>query len=206
VKRLFLIRHGVTQWNQEKRLQGHCDVPLGREGAKDALAAAAVLRKVGATSSCLLSSDLKRASKCANVIGDALGWEVVTSPTLREVDFGEFSGRCIQDVLSDRKIEVALDFLTPSFRWKGGESFQEAYARARLAIRRALRDFESRDIVVVSHGIIIQLLISGILFETPRFAGRFVVSAGSVSCIEFALGKPPVLCFSNWMSRLKEQI
>lgn len=87
---LILVRHGETDWNLARRLQGHADIPLNDTGRAQARAAARVL--VGFRPVRLWSSDLVRARQTAEEIGAATGLVVECDPRLREYDVGRRSG------------------------------------------------------------------------------------------------------------------
>ena len=88
---LLLVRHGETDWNAERRWQGHADVPLnarGREQAK-ALAETLAADRIDA----IYTSDLSRARDTAEIVAARLGIEAVADPALREIDVGSREGR-----------------------------------------------------------------------------------------------------------------
>lgn len=92
-RRIVLWRHGQTQWNKERRFQGHLDVPLtevGVEQAKDAARILALLKP-----QLLLASDLTRARATAESLAALIGLEVVIDERLRETNVGEWSGKTI---------------------------------------------------------------------------------------------------------------
>ena len=88
--RIYLVRHGETAWNQDKRYQGQTDIPLTEKGREQAQRAAERLAGVGA--SFLISSDLSRALDTAAVIGQRLGLSVISCPLWRERNYGRWGG------------------------------------------------------------------------------------------------------------------
>src|SRR5215210_3952847 len=86
---VYLVRHGLTAWNVEKRFQGHLDVPLSEEGLGQAEAVGRWLAGQSAFFTALYSSDLARASQTAQVIGRHLYLEPRLAPSLREIHCGE---------------------------------------------------------------------------------------------------------------------
>ena len=90
---LGLIRHGVTDWNQARRMQGQTDIPLNAEGERQAQALGERLKNEPLHWDAIYSSDLIRASTTAEYIRIALGLkEVRTNPLLRERKFGAAEG------------------------------------------------------------------------------------------------------------------
>lgn len=88
--RLCLVRHGETDWNAERRIQGQNNTPLNEVGIAQAAAAA---RALSATRfPAIYSSDLLRAQHTADVIAAAQHTQVVTKASLRERHYGIFQG------------------------------------------------------------------------------------------------------------------
>ena len=88
--RILLVRHGETDWNASGRIQGHSDTPLNAAGRQQAQRAAQRLAPEPVRA--LYSSDLARAFETATIIGEPLGLTVVTSPRLRERQYGAWEG------------------------------------------------------------------------------------------------------------------
>src|SRR5438874_12863025 len=82
---IYLVRHGLTEWNRERRFQGHLDVPLSVEGRAQAHRLAAWLARQPVSFTALYSSDLARAAETATTIGHTLGLHPRLSPALREI-------------------------------------------------------------------------------------------------------------------------
>jgi broad specificity phosphatase PhoE len=90
VTTLLLVRHGETDWNAERRWQGHADVPLNARGRAQAEALAEQL--TGERIDAIYSSDLSRARDTAAAVGARLDVPVVSDPDLREIDVGAVEG------------------------------------------------------------------------------------------------------------------
>ena len=84
---VYLVRHGETQWNAERRIQGQSDSPLTEKGVQQAWQVAERARTLGITH--VISSDLGRTQQTARIIADACGCDVTLEPRLRELDMGE---------------------------------------------------------------------------------------------------------------------
>jgi probable phosphoglycerate mutase len=88
--RLCLVRHGETDWNAQKRIQGQIDIPLNARGRAQAAATAAGL--AGQRFDAVYSSDLARAWQTAQPIAAALGLPLYAAPGLRERHYGRMQG------------------------------------------------------------------------------------------------------------------
>jgi broad specificity phosphatase PhoE len=139
--RIILARHGETDWNRERRWQGHSDRPLNDTGREQALALADEL--AGQPISAVYSSDLVRAHETARIVAERLGLDVVTVPGLRERRFGSWEG------LQDTDVER---------RFPGVRGAPDAEARDEMT-RRVLDSLaaiaagnQGRTVLVVAHG------------------------------------------------------
>ena len=89
---LGLIRHGETDWNRERRIQGQRDIPLNDEGRRQAQSLALHLDSDDVGWNALYSSELARARETAKIVGYRLGLPVTVDKRLRERDFGLLEG------------------------------------------------------------------------------------------------------------------
>ena len=146
--RILLARHGETDWNRIGRWQGQADPPLNDDGQAQAAELAEQL--VGDGIAAIYSSDLRRASETADVIGARLGLEVVLDRGLREIDVGSWSGLT--------RAEVEERFPEGFARWQGGEighdgeTSEELTERVVATVERIAAAHEGETVLVVTHG------------------------------------------------------
>lgn len=185
--RLCLIRHGETDWNVEKRLQGHLDVPLNAKGRHQAGAAARFL--AGEHFAAIYSSDSGRALDTAQEIGQVLGRAVEVMPDLRERHFGCFQGltqeeaRRMNPEAYGRYRAREKDFEIP-----GGESLGRFAARITGALTEAARAHPGLAVLVVTHGGVLDIayrLATGKPLSEPR---DFTISNATLNWIAFEAG------------------
>lgn len=140
---LLLVRHGETDWNRDRRVQGHTDVPLNDEGRRQARALSATL--AGQAVAAVYSSDLARASETATIIAEPYGLEVTKVAALREKHFGTWEG------LSD--VEVLTRYPDAHVTgWGDGESTDDMAARVLHAVQEIGAEHPGEAVVVVTHG------------------------------------------------------
>jgi len=159
---LTLVRHGETDWNRDRRIQGSTDVPLNDTGRAQAQEAAALLREQLDTSSVppiVVSSDLSRARETAQIIAAELELPAPrTYPALRERAYGEAEG-----------VE-ASEFIRRWGDWHsaeipGAEPWPHLRERGLRALAQVVRDARrttapaSASVVVVTHGALIRELL-----------------------------------------------
>ena len=153
VRRLVLLRHGRTQWNAQRRFQGHADPPLddvGRAQAHEVAPIIAALRP-----SVLISSSALRAVQTAEIVAAATGLPLTTDARLRERGLGHWEGLTLDEV--DRRFpdEYAEWTAGGDVVRRGGESRDQVAERARAAIA----ELPAVPIaVVVTHGATAQTL------------------------------------------------
>ncbi|MCE7480633.1 histidine phosphatase family protein [Microbacterium profundi] len=181
---ITLVRHGQTDWNLDRRIQGSTDIPLNETGRGHARAAAALL--AGTTHHAIYASPLVRARETAQIIAGAIGLaqpELVSD--LREREFGEAEGMLVADYI-DRYGDWHAD--VPK-----AENFDQVAERALAALdvislasrRRSAPTAES--VIVVAHGGVIRALLDHASGGTMPPAGAPLAN-GSVHRFEAAPG------------------
>lgn len=179
MKRVLLVRHGESEWNAARRLQGQADIDLSAAGEQQAAALADTVRRLAPDS--VLTSDLLRARRTASLLGYD---DAVLEPRLREVDVGEWTGRSIAEI-------VAADPDAYS-AWRAGEQapprgelWSDFVARTVATLAPAM---ETADrLLVVCHGGVIRALLQSLLGLEPR---RIVpVGPGSLSILALKPGE-----------------
>ncbi len=146
---LLLARHGETDWNGERRWQGHSDQPLNDTGRSQAAELAASL--AGAQVAAIYSSDLARARETAEIVAERLGLPVVVDAGLREVDVGNWSG-LTHDEIPQLHPEGFARWQDGGHGWEGGESYDELGVRAVATLLRLAERHHGETVLVVAHG------------------------------------------------------
>jgi broad specificity phosphatase PhoE len=140
---ILLVRHGETDWNAERRVQGKTDRPLNETGRDQAQALAQQL--AGVPLAAVYSSDLGRALETARTVADARKLQVTPLRELRERDFGTWEGLTDVEIL-ERYPEARTG------SWGDAETRDELEARVLAAIRRISEDHPGETVLVVAHG------------------------------------------------------
>jgi 2,3-bisphosphoglycerate-dependent phosphoglycerate mutase len=156
--RPLLVRHGESTWNRSGRVQGQTAHPrLTRRGRAQARALAATLVPLEVTR--ILTSDLRRATQTAAVLGRAVGITPEPTPLLRERHWGAWQGR------SRRAAEEEARTLAPHERLAGGESVCDVRERVERLLRQL--GHQIGVVVLVTHGDVIASLLGS---EVPSNA------------------------------------
>ena len=160
--KIYLIRHGETEWNKIGKLQGSSDIQLLPEGIKQAhmLADHAPFHAVDA----IYSSDLSRAVMTAEILAEKFNLPVIKERGLRETSFGDWEGRFLSDLAKENPKGFEYFFTKPDkVQPPNGETFLQSQARIMNALDEIIADNEGRNIIVVSHGAAIRLIICAAL-------------------------------------------
>lgn len=147
----MLWRHGRTAWNADGRMQGQADVALDAVGRGEAVAAAPLLAALRPDA--LVTSDLLRARRTAEVLAGLTGLPLQVDPGLREVDLGRWSGLTGEEARARHPEEYAAWLTGEDVRRGGGETLVEAAARARSVLDPLVAALPERGLAVaVTHG------------------------------------------------------
>jgi broad specificity phosphatase PhoE len=190
--RILMIRHGETDWNVTRTIQGWKGTGLNAMGRKQARLTAARVKGMGLKIDALLVSDLLRAVQTAQ----AFKRPMRKLKNWRERNFGEWEGQSIEEVLAACKLgpQARRDpFL--AFEPKGGETMRVFAARMERAIAAVERDYAGKTVAVVTHGgpmRIAACLAAGIPPKKYFLLGRpgnsslsMIQSQGGVRWLEF---------------------
>ena len=188
VARLVLIRHGESTWNREHRVQGQLDPPLSEEGRRQAelLAPRLARRHFEA----LYASDLARAMETAAPIEAATGLPIRPVSELREIFLGEWEGLQTEAISSRYPEAWAAWSLEPS--WDvvpGGEGAAAFQERVEAALDAIFESHPEGDVLVVSHGGVIQIALHRVAGRPSHGLFPFRISNASISVIERREGR-----------------
>ena len=156
--KFIITRHGQTEWNVEKRMQGQANSPLTELGRQQADALRQ--RLSGTDFAAVYCSSLQRAIDTAEIICNGKDNTIVTLDSLMEIAIGSWSGMLLTEV------EEAYPEQSHNF-WKnpdayvpmpGGETYQQLRDRAGKTLLELAKKHRNQTVLVVSHGIVLKLL------------------------------------------------
>ncbi|MBQ8527987.1 MAG: histidine phosphatase family protein [Lachnospiraceae bacterium] len=151
---LYVIRHGETEWNKVKRLQGQTDIPLAEEGIRLARETGEGMKHL--PMDLVISSPLTRAVQTAQLLTEGRDIPILTDERIIEISFGDWEGECILDseVLPQdfRKLfyEDPLRCMCPP----GGETFDQVRKRTGVFYQSLLENpsYKDKHILISTHG------------------------------------------------------
>lgn len=192
--RVVLIRHGETDWNRDRRIQGQTDTPLSALGRRQALAIGQRLKRERFTA--IYASDLQRAWDTAQAIGQATLAERSDAPQpvadrrLREMDFGEWEGKTSAEIAASHpEAHARSKHRDADFRIPGGESFRDLYERTVDAVTSLVDAHPGGTLCVVAHGGILDMMYRhthAIALDQPRV---FSLYNAAYNCLEHEGGR-----------------
>lgn len=175
---LWLVRHGLTDWNSEKRYQGQNQTPLNELGRAQARALGQKLATI--QPAVVFSSDLPRALETARI---AIRGPIVSDARLREPDYGQFQGCTYGE----------MEALTPTVyrRWQADRSVPPPDGEPVTAVLERIRDFVAQlrstypqqQVIAVSHGELIALMLAELSGCDPAQFRQFTPDNASVTTV-----------------------
>lgn len=195
--RLYLVRHGETEWNRSLRYQGHRDIPLSEEGRAQAQRIAERLstEKFDAA----YASDLSRALETARAItAHHAGLDIKIMPELKETNFGLWEGLTYPEI--DKQFHEVMSGWRSNpkdTKIPGGESLGEVAERCWAGLRRIIGENPDRNVLVVAHGGIIRIAVATVLGMNLNDYWKIKQDNVSLNIIEYYNNKRAILCLLN---------
>lgn len=188
--RLLLVRHGQSEWNAARRLQGQADIALSGLGTRQADALRSVIEGIGPCRT--VASDLERVAETARRIGAKAPR---FTDALREIDVGDWTGRAIEDIRVEDEAAY-LGWRAGTSAPSGGEVWADFVDRVTSVIEQERRD-PCQNLLVVCHGGVIRAILQRYVGLDP--AHIIPVAPASLSAFRLGNCKPPRLELFNYL-------
>lgn len=175
----YIVRHGQTDWNVKKLMQGQTDIALNAQGESEARQLAGKLKDVPFHGA--YSSDLLRAKRTAELIALEKNIIVKTTEALRERRFGRFEGRSYSDYRNElkdllEKFEQLGEEEKVKYKpEKDIESDEEVISRFTTFLREIAVAYTSKTVLMVTHGSMIRALLIHMGFTTYKDIDTYVI-------------------------------
>lgn len=175
--KIYLIRHGQTDWNLEGRFQGREDIALNEYGIKQAIECGEAFE--GEHIKAIVTSPLIRARKTAKIIADMIGVEqVIVDEAITERDFKKVSGMTPQE----------REAFYASGEKDDKEPWDDLYKRMIASIKRYANKFNPHDIIMVSHGASINSVLS-VISNGYTGTGKLFLKNACINILEYKDGQ-----------------
>lgn len=183
---IYLIRHGETDWNLARRIQGSTDIPLNETGRIQARATGQLLSR--RSWDAVVSSPLSRACETASIIASQVGLE---GPTVLEAvverNYGAAEG------LSDTELDARFPGDTPV---PGRETRAEVASRVLPALMRLAEAYPGQAVIVVSHGGVIRTVLNEVGPEDSPHRTSTIPN-GSIHSFQYIEGELVLVAFDD---------
>ncbi len=194
---LYMIRHGETDKNKQKLLQGRTDVPLNEYGRDLARITALALQEV--SFDVIFSSPLQRARETAELMRLSRKIPILIDERIQEISFGDYEGHCFKGENYDLPDPDFNLFFTAPEKYStppNGESFAEILERTGTFLRELMDNEEYQDkcILISTHGCALKALFSNLTgCALKDFWGEGVYKNCGVAIVEIKDGKIHVI-------------
>ena len=189
---IYLIRHGETDYNKSRRIQGQCDIELNNCGRELAKITAQALKDV--PFDLVFTSPLKRAKETAEIIVGDRQIPVIEDVRIREISFGEYEGLCCDPRNYNIPDKDFLNFFNDTVHYHvppKGESLKQVIDRTENFFKELVgkEEFADKTILVSTHGCALKAMLASIN-HTPiaQFWGEGVHKNYAVTRIEVKAG------------------
>lgn len=156
---IYLTRHGETEWNIEKRLQGRGDSPLTENGIQRAKELRDRIKNIDID--VIYSSPIKRALNTANILRGNKNIDIVTDDRLMEMCFGDYEGKKIDIIQKENPnwdikliMQGNVEICAPN-----GENLKEVRERISKLMNKIIAENMGKSILIVTHGITLKALM-----------------------------------------------
>jgi probable phosphoglycerate mutase len=151
----YFFRHGETNWNKEKRCQGHTNIELNENGLMQAMKLARDLKKLPIE--IIYSSDLIRAAKTGSTVASELNVPILFDSRLREMSYGEAEGMLFHDAIEKFGNDLWLELqsfkkVNDDVGFPGGETRKIARTRLENFLNEILMTTDHKTIGISTHG------------------------------------------------------
>ncbi|MCI4676776.1 acid phosphatase [Candidatus Mycolicibacterium alkanivorans] len=178
--RVFLLRHGETEWSRDRKHTSRTDLDLTEYGREQARLAALTLERLELDNPLVISSPRKRALTTAELAGLTVDG---VSPLLAEWDYGDYEGLTTHEIRTETP-----GWLLWTYGCPGGESVDQVSMRADQAVCYALERMVDRDVVFVGHGHFSRSVVTRWVEQPLREGARYGFGAASVAVCGFEYG------------------
>lgn len=174
---IYLTRHGETEWNEKKIVQGQTDTHLNKKGKIQAKQLGEKLKDVHFEAA--FSSDLLRAKNSAEIMIKGKKLTITTTKSLRERLFGRFEGKHLSEL---RKTLGEIMLLTKEKQKKlelyDVENDEAIVARLIPFMREVAVTYRGKNVLMVTHGGLLRAFLSYVGFKIPEYSEKPMKNAG----------------------------
>jgi broad specificity phosphatase PhoE len=200
--KIYLIRHGQTEWNKGQIFRGRIDISLNERGSKEAEVILGVMKDNNI--SAIYTSPLKRSIETARPMAEFFNLEIVPIDGLIDINYGDWQGLTMDDVRKRYKAQYNQWIKTPNLvRFPNGETLDEVQERSFYAFKEIVKKNPGKTIIVLPHRVINKVLLCALLGLGNSHFWDIKQDTGCINLIEYSGGRF-VISLINDTCHLKE--
>ena len=201
--KVYLIRHGETDWNVERRYQGLTDIELSKEGLKQSELLSERFKNFDKIDK-IYVSPLKRAVQTAKPLSNVIGVKPIITECFKEINFGEWEGKTVEELRELYKEDFNNFFNNPyRAKFPGDGSLKIVEERVALGFNKILEEDKGKNIIIVSHGGLLKILFLYIMNIPRDFYRNIWIDNTSISMIQLNKENKPLLLTFNDKSHIE---
>lgn len=187
MKKIYLTRHGETEWNKAGRLQGWCDSKLTEKGERDAtlLGQRMDLSQIDA----IYTSPLPRAKHTTNLIKQGKNIPVYEVDDLKEIFLGEWEGKTKEEIVVNDQKEFSNFWNAPHLydhSLHNAESLEAFKKRVQRVFKTIVEEPAHQSVLIVAHAVVLKAAISFVLSSPPeKFWDPPFIHGGSLTIVNW---------------------
>lgn len=182
--KIYLIRHGQSEWNYLGKVQGQKNTKLTMLGKMQAESMGN--RLINENIDIIYSSDLERAFNTAEIISEKIKKPIIKSKSIREINFGIWEGLTKKDLLENYRKEYNIWLKTPEkLKIEGAESLESLKNRSIKWLDNIIKENPEKNIAIISHSATLKVLLLGILNIPLTNFKNISISNVSLNIIEY---------------------
>ena len=183
--KIYLIRHGQTEWNKGQIFRGRIDISLNERGGKEAAAILEVMKDNNI--SAIYTSPLKRSMETARPMAEFFNLEIVPVDGLTDINYGDWQGLTMDDVRKRYKAQYNQWIKTPNLvKFPNGETLDEVQGRSFCAFKEIVKENPGKTIVVLPHRVINKVLLCALLGLDNSHFWDIRQDTGCINLIEYS--------------------
>jgi probable phosphoglycerate mutase len=185
--RIYLVRHGTTEWNREEIFRGRAECRLNETGLAEARALADYFAEIPIEA--VFTSPLSRALETARPTAESQGRKIVPDPAFTDLDFGAWQGLRLKEAQEQYPDLYRLWRVQPgAVSFPGGENLAQVRSRAWEGLLRLAEGNPQRTILIVTHRVVTKVLICAALgLDDSRF-WQVKQDSTAINCLEYSRG------------------
>lgn len=185
--RIYLARHGTTEWNQEEIFRGRVDIKLNATGRAEAQALADYFRPIPLQA--IYSSPLSRAWETAQAVANGRKLEVILDPAFIDIDFGEWHGLPLKEVREKySSLYRAWREEPQTITFPQGENLEQVRKRAWDGLQAIIQKHLDQIILIIAHRVVTKVLICAVLGLDNSHFWQIKQDPTAINCFEFHRG------------------